>query len=348
MTEKPCINSGSSLLNLALTGNRSKGWPLGRISNIIGDKSTGKTLLAIEAACLFLRVPPDGITPKILYLESEGAFDAKYAQSLGLDTDKVDFRTCDTVETMHDMVKEFCETMTATEGGLVIIDSLDGMSSVVELAMDIKEKTYSMAKQKVMSQIFRRLVTHMDDSKTHMMIISQVRENITTMPYSPRYVRGGGKALDFYCSHIVWLAERGKLVHTKTETVYGMNILANVSKNKVSPPHRQANFPILFGDGIDNTRSIINYLLKDPKDKAFVPGLHLYKYASGFYAVDEATKENEGEMRAKKLRMDPFIEMIEADIDLYRDLTERVGRVWAKIEEDIRPERPNRFDLLTG
>ena len=112
------ISSGCRLLDCVLGG----GWPLSRISNIIGDKSTGKTLLAIEATNSFMRQFPQAM-PK--YRESEAAFDQSYAASIGMPVDKIDFGLDRSVNTIEDFYKDLEEYLKELDGqpGLYILDS---------------------------------------------------------------------------------------------------------------------------------------------------------------------------------------------------------------------------------
>src|SRR6266700_660763 len=134
------FSSGCQILDLALGGV----WPLSRISNIVGDKSTGKTLIAIEACANFSRKFPEG---KIYYSESESAFDPSYAQALGMPIEKVrfgeDFFTVeDLFEDLEKVLKDLEKTPTPA---LYIIDSLDALSDRDELAREIDKGSYGAA-----------------------------------------------------------------------------------------------------------------------------------------------------------------------------------------------------------
>ncbi len=199
------FGSGCKLLDCVLGG----GWPLGRMSNIVGDKSSGKTLLAIEACANFMHKFPDG---EIIYLESEAAFDADYAEAIGMpidDVDFVDYGDDNTVEFLFEHLEKV--TAEATSPVLYVVDSLDALSDRAEKKRKIDEGSYSMGKQKKLSEMFRRLISPLKESNVHLMIVSQVRENIG-VTFGEKYTRSGGKALDFYASQILCLP---KLVSLK-------------------------------------------------------------------------------------------------------------------------------------
>src|SRR5262249_54440053 len=127
-----------------------------------------------------------------------------------------------------------------TTPGFYILDSLDALSDEAEKARAIDEGTYAMNKAKQMSALFRRLCQEMAQYNCTLAVISQVRDNIG-VTFGDAYTRSGGKALDFYCSQIVWLAQTGKIARTVKgiERIVGVDIKAKVKKNKVGLPFRE-------------------------------------------------------------------------------------------------------------
>jgi RecA/RadA recombinase len=250
------ISSGCRLLDCVLGG----GWPLSRISNIIGDKSTGKTLLAIEATNSFMRQFPNAM-PK--YRESEAAFDQAYAASIGMPVDKIDFGIDRDVNTIEDFYKDLEEYLKELDGepGLYILDSLDALSSEAELKRDFNEGSYSMEKAKQMSQLLRRLVRELKSTKTHLMIISQERDNIG-ITFGKKSTRSGGRALDFFATHCLWLHK----IKTNEQTIdkikrpISLDIRAKAEKNKISVPLRQCDFTLRFSFGVDDLQSSMDFL----------------------------------------------------------------------------------------
>lgn len=253
------IKSGCVLLDCVLGG----GWPLGRMSNIVGDKSTGKSLLAIEACANFIRDFPDG---KIYYLEAEAAFDTSYAEALGMPIKKVTFvgdKLDDyTVESWFEHLDELLPSLIDSKiPCLYVVDSLDALSDRAEKSREIDKGTFGAAKPKLIGQLFRRLVKEIERSRTHLMVVSQIRDNIG-VSFGETRTRTGGRAMDFYASQILWLSQLKKLdkVIKKVKRVYGVQIKALCKKNKVSLPFREAEFPILFGYGIDDVEAMLSWL----------------------------------------------------------------------------------------
>lgn len=275
------ISTGSTMLDSVVSG----GWAVGRIVNIVGDRSSGKTLLAIEACANFANAYPEG---QIWYNEAEAAFDEGYAEALGLpvsdvffvnktDPDetkvtakiKEDGQTTEindsnhTVEGLFEHLSKVCtyHEERGISNGLYVVDSLDAFSDRAELEREIDKGTFGQNKAKKMSEMFRRIVRRLERVGLTVIFISQVRDNIG-VTFGPTKTRSGGKALDFYASQIIWLAESGKITKTVqgVERVVGVNVRVQCKKNKVGMPFRECAYPIEFGYGIDDLLSCAEWL----------------------------------------------------------------------------------------
>lgn len=253
--------SGCTLLD-RIHGN---GYPLGRVVNIVGDKSTNKTGLSIEACANFILKFNDG---KVYYHETESAFDKDYAQELGMPIDRIEF--IDEYENNDGTIEFFFETISAIIKkhekiklpGLYIIDSFDALSDRAEKGRKIDEGSYGMNKGKVMSQIFRRIISDINRTNLCLLIISQVRYNVNAGPYGEKYTRAGGKALDMYASVITWLSELKKIKKEKKgiERVTGIWVKAKNKKNKVGFPFRECEFPVVLNYGIHDIWANLEWL----------------------------------------------------------------------------------------
>lgn len=233
---------------------------LGRIANLVGDKSTGKTLLAIEAASNFVRSYPDGM---VRYCEAESAFDLEYAAAMGMPTANVSFAS--DITTVEDFYEDVEKTIDELKGRpcLYVVDSLDALSSRDEVGRDIDAATYGGGKAKQLSQAFRRLVQKLEASRVALLIISQIRDKVGVV-FGEAHTRSGGRALDFYASQVVWLHEVRKISKTvkSVERVVGIQVRAKCKKNKIGLPFREAEFPIIFGYGVDDVTANIEWMMK--------------------------------------------------------------------------------------
>lgn len=251
------IHSGCKVFDLALGG----GWAEGRIANIVGDKSTGKTLLAIEASANFLhKYKERKVKAKVRYRETEAAFDEEYAAALGMPTHLVDFG--DPIYTVEGLFKDLNAVVEGAKGPeLYILDSLDALSDEAELERDMDKGTFGAQKAKNLSQLFRRLTMKMAKKQVTVIIISQVRDKIGAM-FGRKTTRSGGRALDFYASQVAYLQHLGTITQTVKgrKLATGVDIRAKIDKNKIGLPFREAAFPIRFGFGIDDMEACVNYL----------------------------------------------------------------------------------------
>ena len=251
------VGSGSMLLDRVLGNN---GWAVGRVANLVGDRSSGKTLIAVEACANFMHYvasPND-----IRYVEAEMAYDEEYGRQIGMPED---VHPVDNIGTVEALFKDLGEFTTARKGcktpSLYVVDSLDAMSDEAELKRDMGDGTYGTAKAKMMSEGFRRLISAISDANCTVLIISQMRDKINVM-FGEKHTRSGGRALDFYASQIVWLSEIGKITKVVGGIKYttGTHIKARNKKCKVGPAFRDAEMTLWFKYGIDDEGSMLDYL----------------------------------------------------------------------------------------
>lgn len=256
--------SGSTLLDLVLGGgwaySDSNSEDKARVFNIVGDKSSGKTLLAIEAFANFKRL----INGPMRYAEAEAAFDPTFAATLGFPSEVTRPKEMiNTVEDFYSDLEKFCNENQGPS--LYILDSLDALSDEAEIKADIDGATYGVGKAKQMSKAFRKIITTLAKTKCTLGIISQIRDRIG-VTFGETKTRSGGHALDFYCSQVVWLHEIEKVskeVKGQKRPI-GVNIRAKNKKNKVGMPYREVDFQLIFGYGVDDEISMIEWL-KDVK-----------------------------------------------------------------------------------
>lgn len=305
------IPSGCTTLDLALGG----GWCEDRVSNVIGDKSTGKTLACIEAAANFIQLYPKS---KVRYREAEEAFDNDYAEALGMPIKSVDFggtKSIDTVEDFFDDLMLVCEK--AKQPELYILDSLDALTDETERDRDIGQASYGGEKAKKMSQLFRRAIRPLADAHVTLMVVSQVRAKVgQTFGAGRTTMRTGGKALDFYASQVLYLTQLQRLTREVqgVKRVEGVTVQGKLDKNKVALPFRQADFPIMFGYGINDVHAMLWFL-------------------------DDCNSLKEVGVGKKEIKKVAREQMNDPDMDFVATLREVTTRRWYEIETGFLPKR---------
>ena len=298
------IKAGAAVMDSALGG----GWVLGRIANIVGDRSAGKTLLAIEACANFHAVFENG---KIRYAESESAFDEKYAEALGMPIDAVDFGHDKPMRTVEDWYNDMVEFLDAREKdkqpGLYILDSFDALSDDAEMGREIDKGSFGAGKAKKSGELFRKLVSRIEILDVLLIVVSQIRDKLN-VTFGETKTRSGGRALDFYCSHIVWLAEIGKIkkVIGGVERIIGVNVKANVKKNKVGLPFRTCQYPIIFGYGIDDLTANVEWLIEVGREEMLKEELGMSKAG---YKIRIANLRDKGgdEVREARAKLNALV-----------------------------------------
>ena len=284
------IPTGSVGLNAALGVG---GYPRGRIIEIYGPESSGKTTLAIHAIAEAQKM--GGIAAII---DAEHAFDRFYAQKLGVDIDNLLISQPDCGEQALEIAEQLIRSSAID---IIVIDSVAALTPKAEIEGEMGDNKVGL-QARLMSQALRKLTSAISKTKTTCIFINQLREKIGVMFGNPETTTGGN-ALKFYAS--VRLDIRRVTQLKDGEDAIGNQVRVKVVKNKVAPPFRKAEFDVMFGEGISRVGEIVDLGVQ----------YGIIKKSGSFFSYNE-TKLAQGRDRTKALIADnpELAEELEAKI----------------------------------
>ena len=304
----PSISTGALSIDLALGIG---GVPKGRVIEIYGPESSGKTTLSLHIAAEAQKA--GGVAA---FIDAEHALDPIYASALGVDVDELLVSQPDTGE----QALEIANMLIDSEGvDVVVIDSVAALVPQAEIDGEMGQSHVGL-QARLMSQALRKLTSSINKTQTTVIFINQIREKIGVMWGSPE-TTSGGRALKFYASVRIDI-RRIETLKIGAEMI-GNRVRAKIVKNKVAPPFKEAQFDIMFGQGISREGSLLDVGV----DHGIV------RKAGAWFTYDEV-QLGQGKENSKRFLRENADIALQLETDVYK----AVGLIESESNEDVTEE----------
>ncbi len=291
---KEFISTGSTMLDLAISNRPDGGIAVGRITELNGLESSGKSL--VGAHLLAETQKRGGVA---VYIDTETAVSEEFLGVIGVNLNKMLYLHLETAEDIFEAIEEIVTTVRESDKDrlvTILVDSLAAATTKVELNADFDKDGWATSKAIIISKALRKITQMIGRQRVALVFTNQLRVKLGAMFGDP-YTTSGGKALPFHASTRIRLKNKGQIKDTK-KNVIGMTILAQVIKNRLGPPLRKAEFPLYFESGVDDDGSWLQ-VMKDH---------NLVKVGGAWYTLkygDEVIKFQSKEW-SKMLEKDEF------------------------------------------
>lgn len=337
------LSTGSTLLNLALSDKYNGGWLMGRMVNLIGDSSSGKTFLALTSlaeACYDSRFDDYSI----IFDDVEAANTFDIAGLFGKLADRMEAPYYDDDDnpvysnTIEDWYANVMRLIKSGKPFIYVLDSVDALTSNAELDraedyIEAQDKgkevkgSYKMDKAKLLSEALRVITNELAKTNSLVIAISQTRDNVdaTTSRFTPK-VRAGGRALKFYATHEMWVSHLQNITSSKYDRKTGDRSKIKVSKNKVTGKVREVPITLYYSYGIDDIGENLTFLI----EMKLLPAVSAQSFDATDICGVKGTKAT-------------IINAVDKDREAQKRLAMAVEKAWNDIENAVRVSRPNRY-----
>jgi recombination protein RecA len=248
---KDFISTGSTMLDLAISNKPNGGIAVGRITEINGLESSGKSLLG--AHTLAETQKKGGVA---VYIDTETAVSTEFLGSIGVDVESMLYLHLETVEDIFAAIEEIVTKVRESDKDrlvTILVDSLAAATTKVELEAEFDKDGWATSKAIILSKAMRKITQMIGRQKIALIFTNQLRQKLGVMFGDP-WTTSGGKALPFHASTRIRLKNLGQIKDKKSNNI-GMKMRAQVIKNRLGPPMRHADFELYFETGIDDDGS---------------------------------------------------------------------------------------------
>ena len=245
---KDFISTGSTMLDLAISNRPDGGIAVGRITELNGLESSGKSL--IGAHILAETQKKGGVA---VYIDTETAVSTEFLEAIGVDINQMLYLHLETVEDIFGAIEEIVAKVRESDKDrlvTILVDSLAAATTKVELEAEFDKDGWATSKAIILSKAMRKITQMIGRQKIALVFTNQLRQKLGVMFGDP-WTTSGGKALPFHASTRIRLKNVGQIKDKKNNTI-GIKIKGQVIKNRLGPPMRTAEFPLYFDKGIDN------------------------------------------------------------------------------------------------
>ena len=299
---KDFVSTGSSMLDLAISNRENGGVAVGRITEINGLESTGKSLLASHI--LAETQKQGGIA---VYMDTETSVSVEFLGAIGVDVSKLLYLHFECVEDIFEAMEDIIAKVRESDKDrlvTILVDSLAGASTKIEIEADFDKDGYATSKAIIISKALRKITQLIGRQKVSLVFTNQLRQKLGVMFGDP-WTTSGGKALPFHSSTRVRLKNLGQI--KSGNKIIGMKCRAQVIKNRLGPPLRHADYDMYFDSGIDNYGGWLN-VMKEHK---------LLTQAGSWYTITYRKKDY-------KFQSKDFKELMESNNGLRNHLYKQI------------------------
>lgn len=250
---KSFISTGNELLDLIISNRKNGGIAVGRVTEVFGDTSTGKSLLMGHIIAEVQKL--GGIA---VFIDSEFSVSEEFLEAIGVDLEKMIYIPCELIEdafmAAEDIILDIKKNGGTDKPVVIIMDSIMGFSNKVEIEDDYEQRGFATQKARLLSTAMRKITGLISKENVALVLTNQIRTNLNAMFGADKSTTSGGKAIPFHTTTRLKLANLGKIKDAK-KNVIGVKVLAEVKKSKLGPAFKKCEFDIYYASGMDKWSS---------------------------------------------------------------------------------------------